>query len=129
MHLFSMQTVSEVQLYHPQIYLLPAARREFYLLNSIAHVLQLKYEEMLTYLTLPINIVNLVLIFIVYRISNRIYNSIKYIIVWLWLQTKQCQVQNKYFNNIFICLKNIFKSNVIFYFIIPHKLNDVLVSD
>ena len=65
MHLFSMQTVSEVQLYYP-IYLLPAARREFYLLNSIARVLRLKYEERLTYLTLPINIVNLVLIFIVY---------------------------------------------------------------
>lgn len=55
--------------------------------------------------------------------------SNNYIIVWLWLQTKQCQVQNKYFNIIFICLKNIFKRNVIFYFIIPHKLNDVLVSD
>lgn len=66
MHLFSMQTVSEVQLYYPHIYLLPAARREFYLLNSIARVLRLKYEERLTYLTLPINIVNLVLIFIVY---------------------------------------------------------------
>ena len=69
MHLFSMQAVSEVQLYYPHIkklYLLPAARREFYLLNSIAHVLRLKYEERLTYLILPINIVNLVLIFIVY---------------------------------------------------------------
>ena len=66
MHLFFTQTASEVQLYHPQTYLLPAARREFYLLNSIARVLRLKYEEGLTYLTLPINIVNLVLIFIVY---------------------------------------------------------------
>ena len=56
MHLFSMQTFSEVQLYYP----ITSFQKGVYLLNNVARVLRLKYEEMLTYLTLPINIVNLV---------------------------------------------------------------------